>query len=124
LAGEKFQAGARVLARLGLSLDTTIYFPQLPELADFAGAVPDLTIILNHIGGLYRVGPYGNRDDDVLPIWRKGIAAVAACPNVNIKLGGVGQPRYGFDWYARTNPIGSEELAESQAPLMNWGLYT
>jgi predicted TIM-barrel fold metal-dependent hydrolase len=120
LAGEKFQAGARVLARLGLSLDTTIYFPQLPELADFAGAVPDLTIILNHIGGLYRVGPYGNRDDDVLPIWRKGIAAVAACPNVNIKLGGVGQPRYGFDWYARTNPIGSEELAESLAPLMNY----
>jgi L-fuconolactonase len=120
LAGEKFQAGARVLARLGLSLDTTIYFPQLPELADFARAVPDLTIILNHIGGLYRVGPYGNRDDDVLPIWRKGIAAVAACPNVNIKLGGVGQPRYGFDWYTRTNPIGSEELAESLAPLMNY----
>ena len=120
LADEEFRAGARVLVRLGMSLDTTIYFPQLPELADFARAVPDLTIILNHIGGLYRVGPYGNRDDEVLPTWQKGIAAVAACPNVNIKLGGIGQPRYGFDWYARNKPIGSEELAQSLSPFMNY----
>jgi L-fuconolactonase len=120
LADEKFQAGARVLARKGLSLDTTLYFPQLPELADFARAVPDLTIILNHIGGLLRVGPYANRDEEVLPIWRRGIAAVAACPNVSIKLGGIGQPRYGFDWYARSKPIGSEELAESLAPYMTY----
>jgi predicted TIM-barrel fold metal-dependent hydrolase len=105
---------------MGLSLDTTVYFPQLPELADFARAVPDLTIILNHIGGLLRVGPYANRDDEVLATWRKGIAAVAQCPNIYVKLGGVGQPRYGFDWYARTQPIGSEELSESLAPLMTY----
>jgi hypothetical protein len=47
----------------------------------------------------------------VLPTWRRGIAAVAACPNVIMKLGGVGQPRFGFDWHARTIPIGLEELA-------------
>ena len=57
--------------------------PQLPELAAFARAVPDLTIILNHIGGLMRIGPYANRDDEVLATWRRGIAAVAACPNVD-----------------------------------------
>ena len=34
----------------------TCRFPQLPELADFARAVPDLPIILNHIGGLQRTG--------------------------------------------------------------------
>jgi predicted TIM-barrel fold metal-dependent hydrolase len=120
LADERFRSGAQVLARMGLSLDTTVYFPQLPELADFARAVPDLTIILNHIGGLLRVGPYANRDDEVLATWRKGIAAVAQCPNIYVKLGGVGQPRYGFDWYARTQPIGSEELSESLAPLMTY----
>ena len=53
-----------------------------PELADFAKAVPDLPIILNHIGGLVRTGPYANKDDEVLATWRRGIAAVAACPNV------------------------------------------
>ena len=42
LASDKFRAGARVLARMGLSLEGWLYFPQLPELADFAKAVPDL----------------------------------------------------------------------------------
>ena len=120
LADERFRAGAAVLARMGLSLDTGLSFPQLPELADFAKALPDLTIILNHLGGLNRSGPYANRDDEVLPIWRRGIAAVAECPNVNIKLGGIGMPRLGFDWHTRTKPIGSEELAKSMAPFMSY----
>ena len=120
LASDSFRAGARVLARMGFSLEGWMFFPQLPELAAFARAVPDLTIILNHIGGLLRVGPYGNRDEEVLDIWRRGIAAVAECPNVNMKLGGIGMPRTGFDWHTRNEPIGSEELAESMAPLMNY----
>ena len=120
LGSKDFRAGARVLARMGLSLEGWLFFPQLSELADFSRAVPDLTIILNHIGGLLRVGPYANRDDEVLAIWRSGIAAVADCPNVNIKLGGIGMPRTGFDWHARNKPIGSEELAESMAPFMTY----
>jgi predicted TIM-barrel fold metal-dependent hydrolase len=120
LASDQFRTGARVLARRGLSLEGWLYFPQLPELADFAKAVPDLTIILNHVGGLMRVGPYANRDNEVLATWRSGIAAVAACPNVYIKLGGLGMPRTGFDWHIRSKPIGSEELAASMAPLLTY----
>ena len=120
LADDNFRAGARVLSRMGMSLEAWMYFPQLTELADFAKAVPDLTIILNHIGGLLRVGPYSNNDDEVLEAWRNGIAAVAECPNVNVKLGGIGMPRTGFDWHERDTPIGSEELAEDMAPLMNY----
>ena len=120
LASDDFRAGARVLARMGMSLENTLYFHQLLELVDFANAMPDLTIVLNHIGGLYRIGPYANRDDEVIPEWRAGVAAVAKCPNVVLKLGGVGQPRYGFDWYAWEKPIGSDELAEALSPLMNY----
>jgi predicted TIM-barrel fold metal-dependent hydrolase len=120
LASDAFRAGARVLARKGLSLEGWLYFPQLLELADFARAVPELPIILNHIGGLLRVGPYANRDSEVLATWRNGIAAVAACPNVSVKLGGIGMPRTGFDWHARNKPIGSEELAASMAPFMEY----
>src|SRR5207249_9769394 len=101
LADGEFRAGARVLARMGMSLEAWLFFPQLPELADFARAVPELTIILTHIGGLRRTGPYGGKDDEVLAVWRRGIAAVAACPNVSVKLGGIGMPRTGFDWHAR-----------------------
>jgi L-fuconolactonase len=120
LASDQYRAGARVLAAMGLCLENSLYHPQLPELAAFARAVPDLTIILNHIGGLVRIGPYANRDDDVLSAWRRGIAAVAACPNVIIKLGGVGQPRFGFNWHTRAQPIGSEELAAALSPLMRY----
>jgi len=122
LASTGYRQGAQRLARMGLSLDTGVCFPQLPELAAFAKAVPNLTIILNHLGGLNRAGPYANRDDEVLATWRRGIAAVAECPNINLKLGGIGMPRLGFDWHSRTRPIGSEELATSIAPLMTYCL--
>src|SRR5205085_1901847 len=35
LANAEFRAGARVLARMGMSLEAWLFFPQLPELADF-----------------------------------------------------------------------------------------
>jgi predicted TIM-barrel fold metal-dependent hydrolase len=45
---------------------------------------------------------------------------VAACPNVNVKLGGIGMLSSGFDWHTRDEPIGSEELAGSMAPFMTY----
>ena len=120
MASSNFRAGAKVLAGMGLTLEGWMFFPQMPDLAEFAKAVPDLTIILNHVGGLLRDGPYANREEEVMSTWRKGIAAAAACPNVVIKLGGIGMPRVGFDWHLRDTPIGSEELAGAMAPLVNY----
>jgi L-fuconolactonase len=48
LSSDRYRAGARVLARRGLCLENSLYHPQLAELAAFARAVPELTIILNH----------------------------------------------------------------------------
>jgi L-fuconolactonase len=120
LGTNEFRAGARVLARMGFTLEGWCYHPQLEEMAAFAKAVPELTIILNHVGGLLRTGPYANRDDEVLAQWRNGIAAVAACPNVVVKLGGLGMVRCGFDWHLREKPIGSEELAAAQTPFLSY----
>ena len=120
MANPDFRAGAQVLARKGMVMDITAYFHQAEEMADLARAVPDLPIIFNHIGGLLRVGPYGGRDDEVLSQWRSSIDAVAACPNIFMKLGGVGQPRYGFDWHEWNRPIGSVALAGALSPLMNY----
>jgi predicted TIM-barrel fold metal-dependent hydrolase len=120
LLNDTFRAGARVLVRRGLSYDAWLYFHQLPELADFARALPELSIVLNHVGGLIRVGPYAGREEEVMSTWRAGIAAVAARPNVSVKLGGLGMPRTGFDWHLRARPAGSEELAEAMAPLLTY----
>ena len=120
LSDNNFRAGARVLASMGLSFEGWLNFHQMPDLADFAKAVPDLPIILNHVGGLLREGKYANNDDEVIPAWRNGIDVVAACPNTYIKLGGIGMPRAGFDWHTRDKPVGSEELAESMAPFIDY----
>ena len=120
LERDDYRAGAKVLADMGLCLENSLYFPQMADVAAFARTAPDLTIILNHIGGMMRIGPYGGRDDEVIPAWRNGIDAAAECPNIVMKLGGVGMPRIGFDWHTRETPIGSEELAESIGPWMNY----
>jgi len=120
LSSPDFRAGARVLARKGLSLDTICCFPQLPEMVAFARAIPHLPIVMNHLGGLNRTGPFADRDEEVIAEWRRGMAELARCPNVVLKLGGIGMPRFGFDWHQRETPIGSEELAGSMAPLLTY----
>jgi len=75
---------------------------------------------MNHLGGLNRTGPFAGRDGEVMPAWRSGMAELATCKNVYLKLGGHGMPRFGFDWHLRDKPIGSEELAAEMAPLMSF----
>jgi L-fuconolactonase len=116
----EFRAGAKVVARMGLSLDPICCFPQLPEMVAFARAAPDLPIVMNHLGGLNLTGPFAGRDAEVMAAWRAGMAELATCPNVVLKLGGHGMPRFGFDWHLRDKPVGSEELAAQIAPLMSY----
>jgi predicted TIM-barrel fold metal-dependent hydrolase len=120
LSRPEFRAGAKIVARMGLSLDTICCFPQLPEMVAFARAVPDLPIIINHLGGLNRTGPFAGKDAEVMAAWKSGMAELAKCPNVVLKLGGHGMPRFGFDWHLRDIPVGSEELAADIAPLMDY----
>jgi L-fuconolactonase len=107
----KFREGFAQLGRLGLSFESWQYHPQLPDAIDLARAFPDTTIILNHVGGVLGVGPYSGRRQEILMGWRKDIAELARCPNVNVKLGGIGMTSFGFDFHERDIPPSSEELA-------------
>ncbi len=108
-----FRRGAARLAARGLSFDTWIYHPQLPDLARFAHAVPELSIVLDHIGMPVGIGPYQGKRAEIFETWRQGIRALAACPNVVVKLGGFVMPIAGFGWHERPVPPGSEELARA-----------
>ena len=116
LGDAKFREGFSVLDKLGLSFDAYLYHPQLSELADLANAFPDVTIILNHVGGPLGVGPYSGKRDQIFEEWKQSITAVAACPNVVVKVGGLVMPVCGFDWHERPMPTTSRELAQSTAP--------
>jgi L-fuconolactonase len=111
LRDPKFREGFRQLGSLGLSFESWQYHPQLPDAIDLARAFPDTTIILNHVGGVLGVGPYAGRREEILAGWRKDIVELAKCPNVNVKLGGIGMTSFGFDFPERDAPPSSEELA-------------
>ena len=112
--------GFACLQPLGLSFDAWLYHPQLPELVDLARDFPDVPIILDHIGGPLGLGPYESRRDEVFQAWSADITALSSCPNVVLKLGGVGSLRSGYDWHQRTPKPGSAELAEAMRPYFEF----
>ncbi len=108
----KFQAGVRTIAAMDLSFDAWLFHRQLDELCALADAVPEATIILDHLGGPLGIGPYSGDRDAVRSDWRGAIARVAQRKNVTMKIGGIGMEwYYGMGWADRPAPPGSEEVA-------------
>jgi L-fuconolactonase len=118
LLDPKFREGFAELGKLGLTFDSWHFHPQLPDLVDLARAFPDTTIIVDHVGGVLGVGPYAGRTAEILPAWRKSIADLAQCPNVNMKLGGLGMTSFGFGFHERDAPPSSQELADTWRPYV------
>lgn len=114
----KFRAGFAELARRDLVFDAWLLHPQIPELVDLARAFPTTTIILDHLGGPVRPGFYTSADNAVFNEWRTNLAALATCPNVLLKIGGLGMPMFGFDFHTRTRPASVEELAAAWKPYI------
>jgi predicted TIM-barrel fold metal-dependent hydrolase len=115
----KFREGFARLARHGLSFDAWHFHHQIPDLIDLARAFPDTVIVLNHIGGPIGIRAYAGKRADVFRIWADHIAALARCPNVYVKLGGMGMNvmGFGFDDYDRHKvPVSSETLAAAWRP--------
>ncbi|HVP76830.1 MAG TPA: amidohydrolase family protein [Thermodesulfobacteriota bacterium] len=112
----KFREGFACLRQYGLSFDAWQYFTQLMELADLARAFPDTPIIVNHTGGILGIGPYAGKRDESFREWKRGVMELASCPNVMMKLGGLGMPRCGFGWHEQVKPASSTELAAAMAP--------
>jgi predicted TIM-barrel fold metal-dependent hydrolase len=115
-ADARFREGFAQLAPLGLSFEAWQYHPQLGDVLALARAFPDTTIVLNHVGGPLGVGPYAGRADAVFSDWRRGVADLAACANVCVKLGGLGMPIGPFDFHRRERPPTSRELADAWRP--------
>ncbi len=118
LAHPEFEAGAKRLAGFGLSLDVWAYHTQLARVVELARAVPELTVVVDHVGGPLGVGPFAGRRAEVFAEWRRDMLALAACPNVAVKLGGLAMQVGGFDFHLRDLPPASAELAEAWRPYV------
>lgn len=125
LASPAYQDGVRELARRELSLDAWQYFDQLDELNQLARAVPDCTIIVNHLGAPLGIGGYANDRAEMLSVWRAGMVAVAAAPNTVLKVGGIGMEHYfGTPWGDLAVPPGSEEIAAHWTDIVHFAIDT
>ncbi len=116
--------GARVLARLGLSFDVFCFHPQLPEVVDLARAVPDVQIVLNHLGVPIAGGPYRGRAAEVRSFWQTQMQAVAECENVVLKLGGLNRPLSGDRWDKDPTPPSSELIVAAWGEEMRFAIET
>ena len=117
----QFLEGYRLLGKYNLSYDN--YSPdyeRLPLLAKLAREVPEVPIIVNHLGG--KVVP----DDEQK--WRECVKAIAECPNAYMKTGGAQQRvdhwEPPFHRHQRKTPIGSEELCELLYPYYLYAIET
>lgn len=111
---DDFREGVKTLGDLGYSYDTWHFFHQNKEFLELAKAVPDTTMILDHFGTPLGVGVYAGKQDEIFQQWKKDIVAIAACPNVYAKLGGMAMPDNGFGWDSRDRPPTSDEFVVAQ----------
>jgi predicted TIM-barrel fold metal-dependent hydrolase len=113
-ASARFRTGFAHLEPLGLGFDAWCLFHQLPEVAELARAFPGTRIVVDHCGGIVGIGAY--QRDAAREVWLQGIRALAACPNVWIKLSGLGMRLGGFGFEARPHAPSSAELARAWEP--------
>ena len=118
LREKKVREGFAQLAPLGLSFDAWVYHPQLGDVIDLARAFPGTQIVLNHVGGPIGLGRYKGKRDEVFADWSGRIRELAACPNVHVKLGGLGMKMFGFDVHEGEIAPGSEQLAGLWRPYV------
>jgi L-fuconolactonase len=120
LLDSAFRKGFAYLKKFKLSFDAMVFHTQLPDLIDLAGAFPDTTIILNHIGLPLGIGPYADKQNEVFSNWKKGIAELSTCKNVFIKIGGFGMDICAYGLNNLSKPISSFELYEIIKPYCLW----
>jgi predicted TIM-barrel fold metal-dependent hydrolase len=114
----KVREGFAKLAPLGLVFDSFMFHPQIGDLIDLARAFPDTPIVLDHVGGAIGLGRYKGKRDEVFAEWSSRIKELAGCPNVYVKLGGLGMRVFGFDVHERAEPPSSETLAGLWRPYI------
>jgi predicted TIM-barrel fold metal-dependent hydrolase len=119
LYDETFRKGFACLAPLNMSFDAWLYHPQIGDLTALAQAFPGTQICLNHIGGPLAIGAYAGKREEVFADWSKSIKALAACPNVVVKVGAMAMRINGWDFHTKAEPPSSEELAVAWKPYVD-----
>ncbi|MGI9596353.1 MAG: amidohydrolase family protein [Acidimicrobiales bacterium] len=125
MATPQFHAGVATLGRMDFSFDAWLYHPQLPQLLELARAVPETSIILNHLGGPLGIGPYADDRAGAMATWRASMTDVAGCDNVTLKVGGIGMDGYyGLGWTDQPIPPDSDAVVAAWQDRVHFSIDT
>lgn len=105
-----FREGLATLAEHDLSFDVYAFQTQLPDVLDTVRAFPDVTFVVNHLGGIVAIGPWQGKRDEMWPAWQADVSALGREPNVVMKLGGINMHLAGFAWHKQRRLPSSDQL--------------
>jgi predicted TIM-barrel fold metal-dependent hydrolase len=114
----KFREGFAELGKRGLTFDAWLLEPQLDDLLSLARAFPNQPIVLDHCGTPLGMGSYHGKLHERFDTWRAKIRAIAECPNVSIKLGGLAMSFAGLPDHGPAAGLSSETLAAMWRPYI------
>ncbi|HZZ88599.1 MAG TPA: amidohydrolase family protein [Caulobacteraceae bacterium] len=117
-ASDAFRKGYARLAKYGLSFDSWLLEPQLPDLIDLAKAHPDIPVVLDHVGTPLGIASYEGRREERFGVWRDNIRRLAELPHVNVKLGGLAMAFCNFPSFLSDPPAPSTQLAAEWKPYL------
>ncbi len=114
IADADWRKGLAELAPRALLFELQVFTSQMAAGAELARAFPDTTFVLEHAGMLEDTSPAG------WAAWRTGMRVLADCPNVFVKLSGLGTfvHRASID---DIQPIVSETVSFFGAARCVWG---
>jgi L-fuconolactonase len=115
---KEFREGYAQLGKYGLSFDSWLLEPQLPELIELARLFPNIPVILDHVGTPLGIASYAGKRDERFAAWRSNIKKLAELPHVSVKLGGLAMPFCGFKSFMQTPPAPSTQLAAEWKPYI------
>lgn len=95
MADAVWRAGFARLRALGMHFELQTPWWHLHEAAALARAYPDTTIVLNH------TGLPADRGADGIAGWKAAMRQAADCPNIAVKISGIGQA--GRPWTVEAN---------------------
>jgi len=95
LQDPRFAEGLSRLEPLNFSWDLRVPFWHLAEAAELAAQFPRIPVVVNHLGLPL------DRSPEALAVWRRGMAALAALPQVALKVSELGL--HGGRWDGPSN---------------------
>jgi predicted TIM-barrel fold metal-dependent hydrolase len=108
MSDQRWRAGYALLEKHGLHFELQTAFSELYDAAALATAFPGIQIVVNH------AGVPGDRSRETVKAWAAATLAVARCPNVSIKISGLGIA--GRPWRAEENEVIVRQLLSSFGP--------